>query len=115
MLHLHLKTLARVPVCKYILCRLTGTDGEDGYDNNIRSDHEVEDYSNLDLDEILDDIDDEGVNDDKKVSESSVRNLSRGIIIPNDSRAHMSNVNPNVMHASEFPEYLKILHVYLLS
>ncbi|KAH1082674.1 hypothetical protein J1N35_022435 [Gossypium stocksii] len=34
-------------------------DGENGYDNNVRSDHEVKDYSNPNLDEVPDDINDE--------------------------------------------------------
>ncbi|PPS00421.1 hypothetical protein GOBAR_AA20244 [Gossypium barbadense] len=38
--------------------------GEYAYDNNDPSDHEVEDYSNYDIDEVSDDIDDESANDD---------------------------------------------------
>ncbi|KAH1056965.1 hypothetical protein J1N35_035030 [Gossypium stocksii] len=38
----------------------TDADGDDEYNNSDPCDHEVVDYSNPDLDEVLDDIDDEG-------------------------------------------------------
>ncbi|PPD87862.1 hypothetical protein GOBAR_DD15201 [Gossypium barbadense] len=53
--------------------------GEDGYDNNDHSNLEVEDYNDLDLDEVSDDIDDECVNDNENVHTPSIGNLSRGI------------------------------------
>ncbi|KAK5802662.1 hypothetical protein PVK06_030275 [Gossypium arboreum] len=48
----------------------TDVDGDDGYDNNDPSNHEVEDDSDLDLDEVLSYIDAEGANDDGNVNVS---------------------------------------------
>ncbi|KAH1039902.1 hypothetical protein J1N35_041645 [Gossypium stocksii] len=64
------------------------------------------DYSDPNLDEVSDDIDDEGANDDGNVNASSIENLSRCIMIRNDLGAHMSIINPNAVHASEFPDYI---------
>lgn len=41
-------------------------DGDDRYDNNDPSDHEIEDFSDPNLNEIPDNIDDKGTNDNKK-------------------------------------------------
>ncbi|KAH1106632.1 hypothetical protein J1N35_010400 [Gossypium stocksii] len=54
----------------------TDVDGVDGYGNNGLSDHVVEDYSDPDLNEVSDDIDDEGANDDGNVNASSIGNSS---------------------------------------
>ncbi|PPD81939.1 hypothetical protein GOBAR_DD21137 [Gossypium barbadense] len=67
----------------------TDADGDDVYDNNGFSNHEVEEYSDLDLDEVLDDINNEGTNDDGNVNVSSIGNPNRGIMICNDLGAHM--------------------------
>ncbi|PPE01164.1 hypothetical protein GOBAR_DD01807 [Gossypium barbadense] len=88
--------------------------GEDGYDNNGPSNHEVEDYSDPYLDEVPNDIDDEGMNEDGNVYTSSIENLSRDIFIRNDLGAHMSIVNPCVAHASKFLEYSDILPAHRL-
>ncbi|PPD94154.1 hypothetical protein GOBAR_DD08830 [Gossypium barbadense] len=85
------------------------TDGEDEYDNNGLSNHEVEDYSGPDLDEVSDDINDEGANDDRNFYAFLVRNLTRGILIRNNLRYHMSIVDPDTVHAFKFPEYPDIL------
>ncbi|PPD85670.1 hypothetical protein GOBAR_DD17393 [Gossypium barbadense] len=77
--------------------------GEDGYDNNALFDHKVKDFSDLDLDEVPDDIDDECVNRDRNVYASSVGNSSRGIVICNDPKAHILIIDPNMAHASKFP------------
>ncbi|PPD98160.1 hypothetical protein GOBAR_DD04792 [Gossypium barbadense] len=73
------------------------------------------DYSDPDLDEVPDDIDDKGANNNGNVNASLVENPSRGIIIRNDPGAHMSIVNPNVAHVSKFPEYPDILPAHRLS
>ncbi|PPS10334.1 hypothetical protein GOBAR_AA10320 [Gossypium barbadense] len=91
----------------YLVLIETDIDGEDEYDNNSYFDHEVEDYSEPDLDDVPDDINNKCANDDKNVYVSSVRNSIQGIIIRNDPGAHMSNVNPDTVYASEFPEYLR--------
>ncbi|PPS01374.1 hypothetical protein GOBAR_AA19291 [Gossypium barbadense] len=90
-------------------------DGEDGYDNNGPSNHEVEDYSDLNLDEVSDDIDDEGVNNDRNVYAFLVRNLTRGILICNDPRYHMSILDPDAVHAFEFHKYPDILPIHRLA
>ncbi|PPE00238.1 hypothetical protein GOBAR_DD02716 [Gossypium barbadense] len=46
--------------------------GDDGYDSNDPCDHEVDSDSNLDVDEVPDDIDDEDVNDDGNINAPSV-------------------------------------------
>ncbi|PPD90085.1 hypothetical protein GOBAR_DD12970 [Gossypium barbadense] len=88
---------------------LTDADGNDEYDNNGSSGHEVEDYSHPDLDDVLDDIDDECANDDRNVNASSVGNPSRGIMVHNDLGAHLSIIDPDATYASEFFEYPDIL------
>ncbi|PPD85082.1 hypothetical protein GOBAR_DD17981 [Gossypium barbadense] len=86
----------------------TDADGDDGYDNNDPFDHEVEDCSDLDLDEVLDDIDDEDTNNDENVNVSSVVNLIRGVVIHNDPGAHMSLIDRNTTHATEFSEMIRL-------
>ncbi|KAH1056876.1 hypothetical protein J1N35_034941 [Gossypium stocksii] len=76
------------------------------------STHEVEDYNDSDLGEVLDDIDDKGANDDGNVKASSVGNTSRCIMIHNDLREHMLIINPDATHAFEFSEYPNILHAH---
>ncbi|KAH1047499.1 hypothetical protein J1N35_038283 [Gossypium stocksii] len=63
---------------------------EDGSDNNSYSDHEGKDFSDPDLDNIPDDIDNEG-SDDRNDHSPSVRNSSYGITIRYDPRAHISS------------------------
>ncbi|KAH1046872.1 hypothetical protein J1N35_037656 [Gossypium stocksii] len=92
----------------------TNADGEDGYDNNGHSNHEVEAYSDLYLHKVPNDIDDEGVNEDVNVYTSSIENLSRDIFIRNNLRAHMSIVNPDMAHAFKFLEYYNILPAHRL-
>ncbi|KAK5812270.1 hypothetical protein PVK06_027697 [Gossypium arboreum] len=82
--------------------------GEDRFDNNDNSNPKCEDFSDLNLDDVPEDINDKGsvgVNDYAFL----VENQSRGIIIRNDLRAHMSIVDPNVTYAFEFPEYPDII------
>lgn len=83
----------------------TNTDGKEGLDNDVCSDHNGEDFSNSDLDQVLDDIED----DDKNVHTLSVGNPIRGIVIRNDLRAHMLSLDPDTVHASEFPKYSNII------
>ncbi|PPE02556.1 hypothetical protein GOBAR_DD00381 [Gossypium barbadense] len=87
--------------------------GGDGSDNNDFSNHKGEDFSDPDLDDVLDDIDDEGP-DGGNNHAPSVGNPNRGIVIHNDPEAHMSIVNPDVAHASEFSEYLDIILAHLM-
>ncbi|PPD85720.1 hypothetical protein GOBAR_DD17325 [Gossypium barbadense] len=47
---------------------------DDIYHNSDPSNHEVNSDSNLDMDEVPNEIDDEGMNDDENVNTSSVEN-----------------------------------------
>ncbi|KAK5812434.1 hypothetical protein PVK06_027864 [Gossypium arboreum] len=86
----------------------TNADGDEKYDNNGPN-HEVEDYSDPNLDEVLHDIDNKGAGDDENVNTSSFRNPSQGIVIRNDLGAYISIIDPDAMHATEFLEYPDIL------
>ncbi|PPE00585.1 hypothetical protein GOBAR_DD02407 [Gossypium barbadense] len=92
----------------------TDTDGEDRYDNHGPFDHEVEDYSDPDLDKVLDDINDEGTNDDGNVYASTIGNPSQGIIVCNDLGDHILIVDPDTIYAYEFPKYSDVLLAYQL-
>ncbi|PPE01357.1 hypothetical protein GOBAR_DD01601 [Gossypium barbadense] len=63
--------------------------GDDVYHSSDPSNHEVDSDSDLDLDEVPNDIDDENVNDDGNVNASSVKNQIRRIVIHNNPGAHM--------------------------
>ncbi|PPE00952.1 hypothetical protein GOBAR_DD02033 [Gossypium barbadense] len=65
--------------------------GDDVYNSSDPSDHEVDSDSDsdLDLDKVPDNIDDEGVNDDRNVNASSVGNQIHHIVIHNNPRAYI--------------------------
>ncbi|XP_040932388.1 uncharacterized protein [Gossypium hirsutum] len=86
----------------------TAVVGDDVYHSSDPSDHEVNSESDLDVDEVPDDIDDEGVNGEVNVNASSVRNQICRIVIHNNPRAHMSRIDPDAAHVAEFPEYPEI-------
>ncbi|PPS01111.1 hypothetical protein GOBAR_AA19550 [Gossypium barbadense] len=69
--------------------------GVDIYHSNDPFDHEVDSDSDLDVDEVLDDIDDVGVNEDGNVNASLVGNQIYCIVIHNNPRAHMSRIDPD--------------------
>ncbi|PPS05487.1 hypothetical protein GOBAR_AA15153 [Gossypium barbadense] len=77
--------------------------------------HTLIDYSDSDLDDVSDDIDDKGANDDRNVKMSSVGKPSQGIMIRNDPGAHISIIDPDTTHAFEFLEYPDILLVHQLA
>ncbi|PPD80082.1 hypothetical protein GOBAR_DD22991 [Gossypium barbadense] len=87
---------------------------DDGCGSSASSDHEVDNDSDPEVDEIPNDIDDESVNDNENVNTSSVRNQIRRIVIYNNPRAHMSLINPYAAHATEFAEYPNILSAHRL-
>ncbi|KAK5825480.1 hypothetical protein PVK06_020317 [Gossypium arboreum] len=91
----------------------TNADGE-GLDNDGHSNHKGVDFNDLNLDEVSNDIDNEGVNEGENVHAPFVGNLSRGIIIRNDPRAYILSLNLDARHASEFPESLNIIPSHLL-
>ncbi|PPD73062.1 hypothetical protein GOBAR_DD30043 [Gossypium barbadense] len=76
---------------------------------------DVEDFSDPDVDEVSDDIDDEGPEEDEDVYGSSFSNPSRGTILRNEPGGDMLNEDPNVAHASEFPKYTDIVPTYRLA
>ncbi|PPS08084.1 hypothetical protein GOBAR_AA12558 [Gossypium barbadense] len=82
--------------------------GDDVYHSSDPFDHKVN--SDSDPDE-----DDKCMNDDGNVHASSVGNQIRRIVIHNNPEAHMSRIDPDVVHAVEFPEYLEILLVHWLA
>ncbi|PPD95923.1 hypothetical protein GOBAR_DD07041 [Gossypium barbadense] len=60
-------------------------------------------------------VQDPCANDDGNVNTSLVGNPNRDIVIRNDPRAHMSNIDLDATHASEFPEYPDILTTHWLA
>ncbi|PPE02875.1 hypothetical protein GOBAR_DD00082 [Gossypium barbadense] len=76
-------------------------------------DHEVD--SDPDVDEVLDDNDDEGVNEDGNVNMSSVGSQIHRIVIHNNLGAHMSRIDPDATHAAEFLEYPEILSAHRMA
>ncbi|PPR85000.1 hypothetical protein GOBAR_AA35714 [Gossypium barbadense] len=89
--------------------------GDDVYHSSDPSDHEVDSESDPDVDKVPDDIDDEGVNDDRNVNASSVRNQVHRIVIHNNPGVHMSRINPDAAHAAEFLEYPEILPAHRMA
>ncbi|PPS06894.1 hypothetical protein GOBAR_AA13754 [Gossypium barbadense] len=93
----------------------TNVVGDDVYQSTDPSDHEVDSESDPDVDEVPDDIDDEGVNNDGNVNASSVGNQIRRIMIHNNPGVHMSQINPDAAYAAEFSEYPKILPAHRMT
>ncbi|PPS15589.1 hypothetical protein GOBAR_AA04983 [Gossypium barbadense] len=69
--------------------------GDDVYHSSDPSYHEVDSESDPDVDEVPDDIDDEGVNDDRNVNSSSVGNQIRRIVIHNNPGAFQCAIAAN--------------------
>ncbi|KAK5793275.1 hypothetical protein PVK06_034417 [Gossypium arboreum] len=65
--------------------------------------HEVNSDIDPDVDEVLDDIDDEDVNDEGNINASSVGNQIQCIVIHNNPRAHMSLIDPEILHVHRLP------------
>ncbi|PPD87883.1 hypothetical protein GOBAR_DD15176 [Gossypium barbadense] len=89
--------------------------GDDGYNSSDPCDQEVDSDSDPDVDEVPDDIDDEDVNDNGNINVSLVGNQIRRIVIRNNPGPHMSLIDPDATHVSEFPEYPKILPAHWLA
>ncbi|PPD93406.1 hypothetical protein GOBAR_DD09652 [Gossypium barbadense] len=81
----------------------TNVVGDDVYYSSDPVDYEVDSESDPNVYKVPDDIDDEGVNEDENVNASSVGNQIRRIVIHNNPRAHMSQIDPDAARASEFP------------
>ncbi|KAH1082431.1 hypothetical protein J1N35_022192 [Gossypium stocksii] len=80
--------------------------------------------SDLDVDEVPDNIDDEGPEEVEDVHgsvevedvhDSSFSNPSGGIVLRNEPWSDMLNVDPDATYASEFPEYTNIVHAHRLA
>ncbi|PPS04248.1 hypothetical protein GOBAR_AA16417 [Gossypium barbadense] len=89
--------------------------GDDVYHSSNLCDHEVDSGNDPDVDEVPDDIDDEGVNDDENINASSVGNQICRIMIHNNPEAHMSRIDPDTTYAAEFSQYPKIPPSYQLA
>ncbi|PPS05008.1 hypothetical protein GOBAR_AA15659 [Gossypium barbadense] len=90
--------------------------GDDVYHSSDPSDHELDSESDPDIDEVPDDINDEGVNNDGNVNASLARNhIRRRIVIHNNFGVHMSWIDPDAAHAAEFSEYPEILSAHRMA
>ncbi|KAL1073470.1 hypothetical protein V6Z11_D11G223700 [Gossypium hirsutum] len=76
---------------------------------------DAEDFSDPDVDEVPDDIDDEGPEEVEDVHGPSFSNPSRGIVLRNEPGSDMLNVDPDAAHASEFFEYTDIVPTHRLA
>ncbi|PPD81755.1 hypothetical protein GOBAR_DD21311 [Gossypium barbadense] len=83
-------------------------------DSSDPSDHDVDSDSYANMDEVSDDIDDEGVNDNGNVNASSVENQIQRSVIHNNPGAHMSLIDPDTAHAAEFSKYPEIILAHRL-
>ncbi|KAK5844524.1 hypothetical protein PVK06_000664 [Gossypium arboreum] len=90
----------------------TDLDGEDGFDNNDDSDNKGEDFSDPNVDEVPNDIDNECVDDDENVYAHSIKSLSHGTVARNSPGSHISSIDPDASHAFEFPEYPNIISAH---
>ncbi|KAK5804044.1 hypothetical protein PVK06_031693 [Gossypium arboreum] len=89
--------------------------GDDGYDSSDPCYQEVDSDSDLDVNDVPDDIDDKDVKNDGNINASSVGNQMRRVVIHNNLGPHMSLIDPNAAHIAEFPEYPKILPAHRLA
>ncbi|PPD87842.1 hypothetical protein GOBAR_DD15220 [Gossypium barbadense] len=89
-------------------------DGDKGSDNEEQSHQDNEDFSDLNLEDIPEDIDDESAVEGENVHLHSTGNTRSSIVIYNNPRAFMSDVDLDAMLAREFPEYQNIMLAHLL-
>lgn len=93
----------------------TNADGEEGSNNDDGFNHQGEDFSDSNLDEVPDDINNEDASDDDNDYILLLENPTCGIIIQNDPSTHMLSVDSDVVHASSFPEYPNIISFHRLT
>ncbi|KAH1032285.1 hypothetical protein J1N35_044459 [Gossypium stocksii] len=89
--------------------------GDDAYHNSDPFDHKVDSDNDLIVNEVSDDIDDECVNKDGNINMSSVENQIHRIVIHNNLRAHMSRIDPDMVHTAELSEYSEILPAHQMA
>ncbi|PPR83688.1 hypothetical protein GOBAR_AA37021 [Gossypium barbadense] len=71
--------------------------------------HQGEDFSDLDIDEVPDDIDKEGTYDDDIVYAPLLENPAQSIVIRNDPSIYMLSVDLAAAHAFELLKYPDII------
>ncbi|PPD99592.1 hypothetical protein GOBAR_DD03390 [Gossypium barbadense] len=98
-----------------IYCGSTEANIGESTNNGRDSDQDVEDFSDPDIDEVPNDIDDEGMEEVEDAHSLSFSNSSHGIVLRNDPRGDMLNVDPDVAHVSEFHEYTDIVPAHRLT
>ncbi|KAH1130265.1 hypothetical protein J1N35_001643 [Gossypium stocksii] len=93
----------------------TREDVDEGSDNDDHSHHDPnDDFSDIDLDDIPEDIDDEGPVEGENANPYWAGNTGPGIIIRNNPGSFMTYVDPDAAVAREFPEYTNIVPAHLL-
>ncbi|KAH1128986.1 hypothetical protein J1N35_000364 [Gossypium stocksii] len=103
MFEIHLEVLATIE------------DGDEGSDNDDQSHCDPKNYfSYPDLDDILEDIDEERPVEGENANPHSAENTGPGIVIRNNPRFFMTNVDPNAALACKFPIYTNIVPAHLL-
>ncbi|PPS08060.1 hypothetical protein GOBAR_AA12605 [Gossypium barbadense] len=73
-----------------------------------------DDFSNTDLDDIPEDIDEEDLVEGENVNPHSTGNTGLGIVIRNNPGSFMTNVDPDAALARKFLEYTNIVSTHLL-
>ncbi|PPD69145.1 hypothetical protein GOBAR_DD33975 [Gossypium barbadense] len=91
----------------------TDAHDEDGFNNNFGFNHGDEDFNGPDVNDILNDIENEGA-DDENYYTPLVRNSSHGIVIRNDLGSYMPIVNPDAKQASKFLSTLDIIPAHMM-
>ncbi|KAK5783641.1 hypothetical protein PVK06_038153 [Gossypium arboreum] len=84
-------------------------DSEEILDDDNDSNHKWEDFSDPDLDKVLDDNDDKDIDDDDNVDAPLLGNQTLGIVIHYCPSVYMLIIDPDVAHAYEFPKHLNII------
>ncbi|PPD73494.1 hypothetical protein GOBAR_DD29570 [Gossypium barbadense] len=73
-----------------------------------------DDFSDPDLDDISEDIDEEGPVEGENVNPHSVGNTGPSIVIRNNPGSFMTDVDLDAVLAHEFPEYTNIMSAHLV-
>ncbi|PPD80906.1 hypothetical protein GOBAR_DD22169 [Gossypium barbadense] len=90
-------------------------DGDEGSDNDDQSHRDPnDDFSDPNLDDILEDIDEEGSVQGENANPHSDGNTGLVIVIRNNSGSFMTDVDPDTALVHEFPEYTNIMSAHLL-
>ncbi|MFQ6633257.1 hypothetical protein Gotur_011100, partial [Gossypium turneri] len=94
---------------------VTIEDGDEGSDNNDQSHHDPnDDFSDLDLDDIPEDIYEERRVEGENANPHLAGNAGPAIVIRNNIGSFMTDVDPDAALAHEFPEYTNIVPTHLL-